>query len=239
MRRALSGLPARGDDRRPARRLGAVRRSRRRRSPRPARPPRGRRLAVRSIARCCGATSWSPPRRSCSGSSSRRRRRWAWPSLIHFSPTLRRALYPLLVASQAIPVPMLAPVLALWLGFGIGPKLVVIALVSFFPIVVTTLAGLSRRRPGPDQADAHLRRLARGRPSAASSCRPRCPAVFTGAKIADRGRGDRGRVRRTGRLERRPRLPVRRSRSPQLLTAAGVRHRRRSCRCSSIGLFAC
>jgi NitT/TauT family transport system permease protein/putative hydroxymethylpyrimidine transport system permease protein len=62
---------------------------------------------------------------------------------IHFSPTLRRALYPPLVASQTIPIQMIAPVLLLWLGFGLAPKLVVIALVSFFPIVVTTLAALA------------------------------------------------------------------------------------------------
>jgi len=68
-------------------------------------------------------------------------------SVILFSATLRRALYPLLVASQAVPVPLLAPVLALWLGFGIGPKLVVIALVSFFSIVVTTLAGFAAVDP--------------------------------------------------------------------------------------------
>jgi NitT/TauT family transport system permease protein/putative hydroxymethylpyrimidine transport system permease protein len=66
---------------------------------------------------------------------------------IHFSETLRRALYPLLVASQALPIPMIAPLLVLWLGFGILPKLVVIALVSFFPIVVTTLAGLASVDP--------------------------------------------------------------------------------------------
>lgn len=66
---------------------------------------------------------------------------------IHFSPTLRRALYPLLVGSQAVPVPIIAPVLVLWLGFGILPKLVVIALVSFFPIVVTALAGLAAVDP--------------------------------------------------------------------------------------------
>lgn len=66
---------------------------------------------------------------------------------IHFSPTLRRATYPLLVASQAVPVVILAPVLALWLGFGLLPKLVVIALVSFFPIVVTTTAGLAAVDP--------------------------------------------------------------------------------------------
>ena len=66
---------------------------------------------------------------------------------IHFSPTLRRAVYPLLVASQAVPIPVIAPVLVLWLGFGMLPKLVVVALVSFFPIVVTTLAGLEAVDP--------------------------------------------------------------------------------------------
>jgi NitT/TauT family transport system permease protein/putative hydroxymethylpyrimidine transport system permease protein len=67
--------------------------------------------------------------------------------VIHFSPTLRRALYPLLIASQTIPFPLLAPLLVLWLGFGIAPKLIVIALVCFFPIVVTTFAGLERVDP--------------------------------------------------------------------------------------------
>ncbi|HJS96264.1 MAG TPA: ABC transporter permease, partial [Solirubrobacteraceae bacterium] len=40
---------------------------------------------------------------------------------IHFSPTVRRALYPLVVASQAVPVVVFAPVLAFWLGFGLVP----------------------------------------------------------------------------------------------------------------------
>jgi NitT/TauT family transport system permease protein/putative hydroxymethylpyrimidine transport system permease protein len=62
---------------------------------------------------------------------------------IHFSDTLRRAVYPLMVASQTIPIALIAPLLVLWLGFGIKPKLIVIALVSFFPIVVTTFAGLT------------------------------------------------------------------------------------------------
>ncbi len=68
--------------------------------------------------------------------------------VIHFSDTARRAIYPLLIASQAIPIPMIAPLLVLWLGFGLMPKLVVIALVSFFPIVVTMLAGLAAVEPG-------------------------------------------------------------------------------------------
>jgi NitT/TauT family transport system permease protein/putative hydroxymethylpyrimidine transport system permease protein len=66
---------------------------------------------------------------------------------IHFSATLRRAIYPLLIGSQAVPIPVFAFVLVLWLGFGLAPKVLVIALVSFFPIVVTTLAGLARVDP--------------------------------------------------------------------------------------------
>lgn len=61
---------------------------------------------------------------------------------IHLSPVLRRALYPLLVASQTIPIIAIAPILAVWFGFGMAPKLVVVALVCFFPITVSTVDGL-------------------------------------------------------------------------------------------------
>jgi ABC-type nitrate/sulfonate/bicarbonate transport system permease component len=66
---------------------------------------------------------------------------------IHFSPLLRRAVYPLLVASQAIPLVLLTPLLVAWLGFGLLPKLAIIALVSFFPILVATLDGLAAVEP--------------------------------------------------------------------------------------------
>jgi putative hydroxymethylpyrimidine transport system permease protein len=62
---------------------------------------------------------------------------------LHLFTTLRRSLYPLLVGSQAVPILVLAPLLVYWWGFGIGPKLAVIVLVCFFPIVVTTLDGLA------------------------------------------------------------------------------------------------
>jgi NitT/TauT family transport system permease protein/putative hydroxymethylpyrimidine transport system permease protein len=61
---------------------------------------------------------------------------------LHLSPTLRRAFYPLLIASQTVPIVVIAPILVVWLGFGIGPKLVIIALICFFPITVNTLDGL-------------------------------------------------------------------------------------------------
>jgi len=61
---------------------------------------------------------------------------------IHFSPLARRAIYPLAVGSQAVPVAVLAAPLVFWWGFGMWPKLVVIALICFFPIVVTMVDGL-------------------------------------------------------------------------------------------------
>ncbi|MDE3132204.1 MAG: ABC transporter permease subunit [Acidobacteriota bacterium] len=66
---------------------------------------------------------------------------------LHFSGVARRAFYPPLVASQAIPIPILGPLVVLWLGFGLLPKLVVVALVCFFPIVVTTLSALAAVDP--------------------------------------------------------------------------------------------
>jgi putative hydroxymethylpyrimidine transport system permease protein len=61
---------------------------------------------------------------------------------LHFSTALRRAMLPLLVLSQTVPTVVLAPILAILLGFGIEPKLVVVAIVCFFPIVVNAVDGL-------------------------------------------------------------------------------------------------
>jgi putative hydroxymethylpyrimidine transport system permease protein len=61
---------------------------------------------------------------------------------LHLSTLARRGLYPILIASQSVPTVVLAPVFVLVLGFGIGPKLAVVALFCFFPIVVGTLDGL-------------------------------------------------------------------------------------------------
>jgi ABC-type nitrate/sulfonate/bicarbonate transport system permease component len=63
---------------------------------------------------------------------------------MHFSRSVRKATYPLLVASQAVPVVIVAPLLVVWLGFGIGPKVAIIAVICFFPITVTTLDALGR-----------------------------------------------------------------------------------------------
>ncbi len=62
--------------------------------------------------------------------------------VLHVSGVLRRAVYPLLVASQTIPIIAIAPILVVWFGYGAGPKLAIIALVCFFPVTVNTLDGL-------------------------------------------------------------------------------------------------
>lgn len=57
-------------------------------------------------------------------------------------PLFGRAVQPILIASQTVPVQILSPVLVLWFGFGLTPKIVVVALVVFFPVAVSTSAGL-------------------------------------------------------------------------------------------------
>lgn len=56
---------------------------------------------------------------------------------------VRHAFYPLLVASQTVPIVAIAPLLTIWFGFDMLPKVIVVALVCFFPIVVGTFDGLS------------------------------------------------------------------------------------------------
>jgi ABC-type nitrate/sulfonate/bicarbonate transport system permease component len=63
--------------------------------------------------------------------------------VVHLSPLLRRAVYPLAVGSQAVPVAVIAPLLVFWWGFGVFPKLIVIVLICFFPVLVTTVDGLA------------------------------------------------------------------------------------------------
>ena len=58
---------------------------------------------------------------------------------IHLSTTLRRGVYPLLVASQTLPIVIVAPLLVAWFGYDIAPKLAIVALLCFFPVPVTTL----------------------------------------------------------------------------------------------------
>ena len=63
-------------------------------------------------------------------------------AMITYSRTLERSIYPFVIASQTIPIIAIAPLLLIWIGYGIGPKVIVVALIAFFPIVVNTVDGL-------------------------------------------------------------------------------------------------
>ncbi len=64
------------------------------------------------------------------------------------APRLRRWLLPLLVVSQAIPVFAIAPLLVLWFGYGLGPKIAMATLIIYFPVTAAFYDGLRRTEPG-------------------------------------------------------------------------------------------
>ncbi|MGZ6544808.1 MAG: ABC transporter permease [Actinomycetota bacterium] len=103
--------------------------------------------------------------------------------VLHLFSPLRRAVYPLLIASQTVPIIVLAPVLVIWLGYGVLPKLVIVALICFFPIVVNGLDGLR-------SVDADFIRMMRTLDASRWSIFRRIefpaalPSIFSGMRIA-------------------------------------------------------
>ncbi len=79
--------------------------------------------------------------------------------IIYSVPLARRTLYPLIVAFQSIPKVGLAPIIIVWLGYGISSKIFMVFLFSFFPIVIATLGGLSGV---PANLEEHFRALNAG-----------------------------------------------------------------------------
>ncbi len=62
--------------------------------------------------------------------------------LMGLVPFIKRTLYPLTVISQTVPIMAIAPLLIIWFGYGMLPKVIVVALVCFFPITVSLVEGL-------------------------------------------------------------------------------------------------
>jgi NitT/TauT family transport system permease protein len=60
-----------------------------------------------------------------------------------WSRLIQRLIYPVLITSQAVPIIAVAPALVIWMGFGLAPKLTIVALIVFFPVVVNVLDGLA------------------------------------------------------------------------------------------------
>lgn len=103
--------------------------------------------------------------------------------IMHLSETLRRVSQPLIVASQAIPILVVAPILVVWFGYGTGPKLAIVALICFFPIAVNALDGLRSVDPEAIKMMRTLdasRRQILWRVEAPTAL----PYAFSGAKIA-------------------------------------------------------
>jgi ABC-type nitrate/sulfonate/bicarbonate transport system permease component len=97
--------------------------------------------------------------------------------------TVRRAVQPLLVASQTIPVVAVAPLLVLWFGFGLAPKVLIVVLVTFFPVTIALLGGLAA---ASGEAMDLLRSIGATRAQALRLLRwpAALPFFFTGLRIA-------------------------------------------------------
>ncbi|MCI5074119.1 ABC transporter permease [Oricola sp.] len=66
---------------------------------------------------------------------------------IVYSRVIRRAVYPLIVLSQTVPKVAVAPLLLTWFGYGMTPKIVIVIMMSFFPIVINSVMGLRATTP--------------------------------------------------------------------------------------------
>ncbi|WP_223554264.1 ABC transporter permease [Lysinibacillus sphaericus] len=67
--------------------------------------------------------------------------------ILHRFTFIRELFYPILIMSQNVPVLVLAPLLIIWFGFGLLPKLIIICLVCFFPIVISAMDGFRQTSP--------------------------------------------------------------------------------------------
>jgi len=104
-------------------------------------------------------------------------------AVLHLVPLLRKSLYPFLIISQNIPLIVLAPLLVIWFGFGVLPKIIVITLVCFFPVAVSTLDGF--RQTSPELM--HYMEMAgasKGQIFRKLECPHALPFLFSGLKIS-------------------------------------------------------
>lgn len=103
--------------------------------------------------------------------------------LIDASRSVRTAILPVLVISQTLPLIVIAPVMVLWFGFGLLPKVLLIALITFFPITVSLVAGYAAADPATESL---LRTMGASRRQILTSLRlpAALPSFFAGLRIA-------------------------------------------------------
>ncbi len=102
---------------------------------------------------------------------------------LDISSWMRRAVYPLLITSQTIPIIALAPLLLIWIGYDIRPKLIVVTLYCFFPIAVATVDGLASAEPELIKL-LHSMRATRWQILRLVRLPGAMPAFFSGLRIA-------------------------------------------------------
>jgi ABC-type nitrate/sulfonate/bicarbonate transport system permease component len=102
---------------------------------------------------------------------------------LHLSSFLRRAVYPLVLVSQTLPVVVVAPIFVVWFGFGILPKIALVSLWCYFPIAVAALGGLSAV---PAEQGRLMRSLGAGRARTLTTLEipTALPTLMSGVKIA-------------------------------------------------------
>ena len=103
--------------------------------------------------------------------------------VIDTSRSARRAVMPVLVTSQTLPIVAIAPLMILWFGFGLTPKVLLVALVTFFPITIAFAEGFAASDP---EAEALLRSMGASRTRIFRSVRfpTSLPFFFAGLRIA-------------------------------------------------------
>jgi ABC-type nitrate/sulfonate/bicarbonate transport system permease component len=108
---------------------------------------------------------------------------WILAGAMDFAPVLRRALYPLLVASQTVPVIVIAPLFVVGFGFGMLPKTLLVALLTFFPLAAALAEGFAA---ADGDAMRLLRSMGAGRWQAFVKVRVpgALPFFFTGLRVA-------------------------------------------------------
>ncbi|MED3551663.1 ABC transporter permease [Cytobacillus praedii] len=103
--------------------------------------------------------------------------------ILHLIPMVRESIYPLLILSQNVPIIVLAPLLVIWFGFGLMPKIIVITLVCFFPITVAALDGF---RQTPNELKHYMMMAGANRRQLFWKLELpfSLPAIFSGLKIS-------------------------------------------------------
>jgi len=104
-------------------------------------------------------------------------------TVLHLIPGFKEAFYPLLILSQNVPIIVLAPLLIIWFGFGVLPKLMIISLVCFFPVTVSALDGF-RQTPAELINYMKMAGATKSQLFWKIECPYSLPSIFSGLKIS-------------------------------------------------------